>query len=202
MSLRPVIVILVVGILGLGLYAWLRTTQPATPEPPMAGSESGTPAQPQFSIESGGDPGITWMVPGRWKTEEGTPMRLATYGIPAAKGDDEDARCAVYYFGPGQGGTVADNIERWINEFDKPKPPERVSKKIGDLPVTTVRVRGTYLAHATMSGDSDTRPDYQLYGAIVEAPSGAVFFKLTGPGKTVDIASVEFQSLLESLKKK
>lgn len=204
MSLRSVVAILVVGIAALAYYAWSRTTQPAAPSPPMATEqgEGGQPAAPQVSIESGGDPGVEWTVPKRWSTESGSPMRLATYAIPAASGDDEGARCAVYYFGPGQGGGVADNIERWIGEFENPKPPQRATKTVDGLEVSTVRVRGTYLAHAGMGGESGTRPDHQLYGAIVEAPSGAVFFKLTGPGKTVDAASSEFESMLASLKKK
>jgi hypothetical protein len=43
--------------------------------------------------------------------------------------------------------------------------------------------------------------NYMLLGAIVEAPGGSVFFKLTGPSATVTGAKAEFDALLESMKK-
>ena len=43
-------------------------------------------------------------------------MRAATYSIPLAAGDQGIAECVVNYFGPGQGGGVEANIERWKNQ--------------------------------------------------------------------------------------
>ena len=45
------------------------------------------------------------------------------------------------------------------------------------------------------------KPNYKMLGAIVEAPEGNVFFKLTGPEKTVMGTEDEFQKLLNSLRK-
>jgi len=42
---------------------------------------------------------------------------------------------------------------------------------------------------------------YRLLGAVVEAPEGLVFFKCTGPSKTVAAAEAEYNTLLQSLKK-
>src|ERR671910_905259 len=56
--------------------------------------------------------GIRWTAPAGWKTEAARPMRAATYTIPAAAGGGT-AECVVNYFGPGQGGSVAANVERW-----------------------------------------------------------------------------------------
>lgn len=206
MSLRSIVLVLLLGIAALAFYAWSRNTAaPPTPAPGTGGESgqmgSGAPSG-DVSVESGGDPGIEWSVPGRWTREQGSPMRLATYGIPAASRDAEGGRCAVYYFGPGQGGGTDANIERWIGEFEEPSSPRRSSKTVGGLQISTVRVRGTYMAHAGMGGGSETRPDHQLYGAIVEGPSGSVFFKFTGPSKTVDAAAGEFESMIGSLRKK
>jgi len=38
-------------------------------------------------------------------------------------------------------------------------------------------------------------------GAIIEAPEGPVFFKITGPEETVVQALDDFQQLVESVKK-
>jgi hypothetical protein len=43
------------------------------------------------------------------------------------------------------------------------------------------------------------KPGYRLLGAIVEAPEGPVFFKLTGPAKTVAVAKADFEKMLSSL---
>jgi hypothetical protein len=215
MSLRAFVAVLLIGIAALAFYAWTRNTQRATaPVPQASGETGGSPSagvqgmpppgstgQPQVSVQSGGDPGIEWTMPKRWSTASGSSMRLATYATPAA-GGGEEGQCAVFYFGPGQGGGTSANIDRWIDEFSDPKTPERVSKTVNGMPVSFVRVKGTYIAHAGMGSDTGTHPDHELYGAIVEGPNGAVFFKLTGPTKTVDAAAADFDKMLGSLKKK
>jgi hypothetical protein len=45
------------------------------------------------------------------------------------------------------------------------------------------------------------KPGYRLIGAIVEAPEGMVFFKLTGPAKTVQAAKPAFDKMLQSISK-
>jgi hypothetical protein len=221
MSLRAVVAVLLIGFGALAYYAWSHNAQrPSAPAPEAAGDVGGMPpggmppggmppgdaaggsAAPQLSVQSGGDPGIEWKVPKRWSTEAASAMRLATYAIPAASGDPEGGRCAVYYFGPGQGGGTDANIERWIGEFQDPQKPERSTKTVGGLGVSMVRVRGTYLAHAGMGQSSGTQPDHELYGAIVEGPSGSVFFKLTGPANTVGKSASEFEGMVASVKKK
>ena len=52
-----------------------------------------------------------------------------------------------------------------------------------------------------MMQSSGTKPGSKLLGAIAEGPEGAVFFKLTGPKRTVDAARRDFDTLVASLKK-
>jgi hypothetical protein len=42
---------------------------------------------------------------------------------------------------------------------------------------------------------------FRLLGAIVAGPQGSVFFKLTGPAKTVAATEPEFNALIGSLTK-
>jgi hypothetical protein len=42
-------------------------------------------------------------------------------------------------------------------------------------------------------------PGYRLLGAIVEAPGGTLFFKLTGPAKTIAAHEKNFNQLLLSI---
>src|SRR5689334_49990 len=57
--------------------------------------------------------GVRWTAPAAWKSEAPRPMRAATYSIAPVAGDQGVAECVVNYFGPGQGGGVDANIERW-----------------------------------------------------------------------------------------
>ena len=210
MSAKLIGALLVLGIIVLGLFAWSRNTARAPSEAPSPTADAGPGTAPMpggapedvVLPQSGGDPDIEWTVPKRWKRQPATPMRLATYSVPAALGG-EGASCGVFYFGPGQGGDTEQNIERWINEFENAQNPERSVHTRGGLEVSRLRVRGTHLAHAGMGGPAeDQQANYELLGAIVEGPSGPVFFKLTGPAAVVDGAVEEFDGMLASLKKK
>lgn len=150
--------------------------------------------------------GLTWTAPPEWKSQGERPMRAATYSIPAAKGDSEPAELAVFYFGQGSGGGVDANVKRWIEQFQKAdgtsaaKDAKVKKEKIAGLPATAVEVKGTYLG-GSMMGPSTPKPGYRLLGAIVEGPGGNVFFKLTGPEKTVTAAEKPFRKMLDGLKK-
>jgi len=152
--------------------------------------------------------GVQWTPPAAWKTEPARPMRAATYRVPAAPGDAEPGECAVFFFGPGQGGGVDANLKRWIGQFEQPdgKPSEPLAQikkqNINTLTVTTVDLTGTYLASAgPMAASQIRKPGQRLLGAIVDAPQGAVFFKFTGGAKTVAAAQAAFQSMLQSLRR-
>jgi len=147
--------------------------------------------------------GLTWTAPADWKAQGERPMRAATYSIPAAKGDAEPAELAVFFFGKSEGGGVDANVKRWIDQFQKADGSSAAKvkqEKIAGLAATTLDVKGTYLG-GSMMGPSTPKPGYQLLGAIVEGPGGNVFFKLTGPEKTVTAAEKPFRTLLEGLKK-
>lgn len=70
------------------------------------------------------------------------------------------------------------------------------------MKVWIVKVEGTYLAPGGPLMQSQGKKDgYRLLGAIVEAREGSVFFKFTGPAKTVADAESEFNSLVNSIRK-
>ncbi|MBI3693517.1 MAG: hypothetical protein HY238_01570 [Acidobacteria bacterium] len=147
--------------------------------------------------------GIQWTAPGGWKSEGARPMRAATYRVPAAPGDKEDGECAVFYFGPGQGGGVEDNLKRWIGQFENAQgEPKRAKQTINGLNVTTIDLAGAYTgAGGPMAAAKVSKPGYRLLGGIVEAQQGAVFFKFTGPAKTVAAQQGAFQGLLKSVRR-
>jgi hypothetical protein len=153
--------------------------------------------------------GLSWSAPKEWSAQPARPMRAATYSLPAAKGDTEPAELAVFYFGAGQGGAVDANVKRWVSQFQKPdgkpvdpaKDAKTKQEKLNGLPVTTVEVKGTYGGGGPMMGPATPpKPGFKLRGAIVEGPEGPLFFKLTGPEKTVNGAEKGFRKMVESVK--
>jgi hypothetical protein len=151
----------------------------------------------------GGAGGASWSYPSRWTKQPPRMMRAATYTIPAANGDAEGGECAVFYFGTQQGGDVEGNIQRWTAQFENPSQPVRSMLTAGGIRITRVQIAGTYLAPAgPMMAASGKKERFTLLGAILEAPEGLVFFKLTGPTRTVDDTAKEFDAMLNSVVKK
>lgn len=166
---------------------------------------SALPSAPQ-AAGPGSAGGIKWAAPKGWSLGPERSMRAATYMIPAAGGDPEGGECAVFFFGPGQGGGVQANIDRWIGQFEQPdgRPSAELAKQnkevINGMTVTTVDLTGTFAGGGPMMGGSASKKTgYRMLGAIVEGPQGAVFFKFTGPAATVAASQDDFRALLKSL---
>lgn len=136
---------------------------------------------------------LRYKVPEGWVSEKPTSsMRAAQYKLPKVEGDPEDAALVLYFFGAGQGGSVSDNIDRWVGQMQQPDGAASKDKArtetitVNGLRVTLVDVSGTYTAQ--MSPGSDTHANnshYRLRAAVVETPKGNYFAKLVGPEKTV-----------------
>lgn len=149
---------------------------------------------------------LKFTIPAGWIEEERTStMRVAQYRLPKVEPDTEDASVVLYYFGPGQGGSTAANIERWVAQIkqedgsaSKDKAKEE-NFEVNGLKVTTLDVSGTYVAEtAPGSGTFLNKPGYRLRGAVLETPKGSYFLKLVGPEKTAAHWNESFLSYLRS----
>jgi hypothetical protein len=148
---------------------------------------------------------LKFRVPAGWVEEQRTSsMRVAQYRLPKAEGDTEDASLVLYYFGPGQGGSTAANIDRWIGQMKQEDGSAAKGAKdehlvANGLKVTTVDVSGTYVAEtAPGSGTFNNKPAYRLRAAVVETPNGSYFVKLVGPEKTVTQWNDSFLTYIKS----
>ncbi|MDC3958432.1 hypothetical protein [Polyangium jinanense] len=184
-----------------------------TPEPPPSGAPDKArpaPAAPAGSTSPGaaapqrkGPTDVAYDVPEGWqKAENPSPMRKATFKIPRAEGDAEDAEMSVSQ----AGGTVDQNVQRWSGQFERGKEDttSRQDRKIGELSVTVVEIHGTFSGGMGMPGAAPAgpKPKWALLGAIVETDGALTFFKLTGPEKTVTAAKPAFEKFVESLRAK
>jgi len=123
-------------------------------------------------------------------------MRKATYEAP---GEGGAAEVGVFYFGPGQGGGVEPNIERWVNQFADSSPAKRSEETINGMKTVTVEIEKGTFQSGMPGGPTTPRTDWALYGSIVETPLGAYFFKMTGPGPTVAVQKGQLKAMLSTL---
>jgi hypothetical protein len=148
---------------------------------------------------------LKFKVPAGWVDEErSSTMRLAQYKLPRAPEDAEDASVVLYYFGQGQGGSAAANIERWVGQMKQADGAAANKAKeeqfeVNGLKVATVDVAGTYVAEtAPGSGTFHNKAGHRLRAAVVETPKGSYFVKLVGPEKTVTQWNESFMSYIRS----
>jgi len=141
-----------------------------------------------------------------WRQHEPTSrMRVVSYTLPAAEGD-EDAELVVYYFGPDQGGSVEANLDRWYGQFEQPgggstkEAAEREEREVNGMTVHVVDVGGTYVAETRPgSGRRVNEPGHRMLAAVVVAPGGSHFVKLIGPEDTVERWAESFDAFLEAM---
>lgn len=165
--------------------------------------QSALPAVPEGA--GTGDSALRWTVPPGWVAEKpASSMRQAQYRVPGEAGDGE---CAVFYFGPGQGGDTMANAERWADQFtladgSSARGAMKTSEiESGGLKIFLVEVAGTYRGGMTMTAaPAASKPGYRLLGAVVPGPDANWYFKFTGPDATVSGARDAFLSMVKSTK--
>lgn len=148
---------------------------------------------------------LAFEVPEEWETQKvGSPMRKAQFVVPGPGGDGE---MVVFRFAGGAGGKDA-NIARWKGQFQAPegKTVDDITKQrdfdANGLKVTMVDITGHYKApDRPGSSTMVDEPDYRMLAAIVEGSGDAFFFKLLGPGKTVDLWAQSFEDGLKAAQK-
>ena len=205
MFLRVGLVVPLVSV--LACVGCKKTPEPAnTLGPSLIPKAASAAPHPTAPSPAAGVPQVqvTWVDPPEWKrSEKVNAMRKATYAVPHAPSDTEDGELGVFYFGPGQGGGVDANIERWVKQFPDAKLDQvkRADRTANGLVAHTVEIASaSYIANAMARGNEKLKANYALLGAIVEAPSGSYFFKLTGPERTVLAAKPAFYKLLDSVR--
>ncbi len=97
-------------------------------------------------------------------------------------------------------------MDRWIGQFQQAggklstAAAKRETRTIHGLKVTTVDVAGAYTGMGgPMAPGGPAKPGYRMLAAIVEGPQGSIFFKFTGPAKTVGQNQAAFEKMLSSV---
>ncbi|MBX3274421.1 MAG: hypothetical protein KF729_29420 [Sandaracinaceae bacterium] len=194
-----------------GAAAWARAsilvlamasiTSACGDEPASAPSARGSSA----SSGPAGDPELQPIAGGvGWTAEEpfvwarpDNDMRAAQYTLRGAPG----VVLTVSHFDPAQGGggEVDANVARWAGQFEPLEVRETERRRVHDLAVTVVDLRGTFVGREGMGPAGPPRPGWRVLGAIVEGPRGLVFFKMLGPSAGVDAGAAAFEALVATI---
>jgi hypothetical protein len=132
---------------------------------------------------------ITLEIPETWKQQPpSNRLRLTQFLLPQVDGDDEKTELVISAF-PG-GGTIEQNLPRWVGEFDRAGLKVKTTK--GTSP------QGPYVVGdltGTHRGSSFARRQKPLENGrvltIILMPEGKAFYylKVTGPDKSVEAAA-------------
>lgn len=161
-------------------------------------------------MKLGEDGKITATAPKDW-TKKKPAINFIQYEfvIPKVEGDENDGRATVM----GAGGSIEQNIDRWIAQFEddagKPLAKEKAKiekTKISGLEVHVVDLNGTYKDQSGgpfAGGKTTLRDNYRMLGVIiVGGEQGNYFVKAYGPKKTMDANEKAFMTMVEGIKTK
>lgn len=150
--------------------------------------------------EQSQDGSVKFDVPANWPQQPpANQMRVTQATIPGAGGPGD---LVVFYFGPGGGGGVEDNIQRWVAQMD-PAPgsdPQPETFEANGFRITWIDVSGTLKPSNMGTGPATEQPNSRLFGAVVEGPGGPWFFKATGPDATLTAERDNFLKMLRSVR--
>lgn len=154
--------------------------------------------------------GLKSTTPKSWRSQPtATAERVYQFEIPRAEGDEHNGQLLIFYFGPGGGGGVQANIDRWKGMI---KPADGATAadaykvtefKVGDVKVTQLEATGTYTFKRRPfdpNEKGELRPNYKFIGVIFESPNGPYFIRMVGPKKTIDAHREGFDEWLKNFK--
>ena len=82
----------------------------------------------------------------------------------------------------------------------RPAPATVQKRQVRGVAITVIDSSGVFTGlGGPMATSRTSAPGYRLLGAIAEGPGGTVFFKLTGPVKTIAVHEKSFEQLLNSI---
>lgn len=142
--------------------------------------------------------GFTFPKPAPWKGVQPTAaFRTLQFEVPGATGA---ADLIFSVFTDGQGGKPEENIERWRNQFrdanGQPAAPTETRRKVGDLMVQRVDIRGAWKG----MGMQAAREGTVQFAAIVPAGAGTmIYVRLVGPEATVEAARADFERMIDGM---
>jgi hypothetical protein len=150
----------------------------------QTGSSQMTAAAPQTSSA----PEIKWTLPDGWTEVPPSSMRYASFSAPGDERGKIDISVVTF---PGDGGSDADNINRWRGQMGlAPVDATTVTSQ-----VTPLKTGNTTFATTDIAGDKT-----RTIAAWARRDGRVWFFKATGPSTAVEKQKPNFVKFIESVR--
>ena len=144
---------------------------------------------------------IIYNPPADWIRETpSSSMRLAQFVIPSEYGEN----CKLNVFN-NIGGSVEQNLDRWIKQFRQSDGSSSKDKAIfsyddrGGGHITYIYITGTFLSGGMMMNNITEKSDFAMHAAIIEFSDDIYYFKMTGPQQEMDNRRVEFRNFINNI---
>jgi hypothetical protein len=152
----------------------------------QTGSPQMAAAPPQTATTSA--PQVKWTTPEGWTEVPPSSMRYASFSAPADDGQKIDISVVTF---PGDGGSDADNINRWRGQMGlAPVDANAVTSQ-----VTPLKAADTTFSTTDIAGDKT-----RTIAAWTRRDGHVWFFKATGPTAAVEKEKSNFVKFIESVR--
>ena len=150
---------------------------------------------------------LTYDKPSDWVLAESNSQAVvARFIVPRIEGDSEDAECVLLSFAEEK-ISGEEKLEQWTKQMLQPddRPSEELatttSYDVQGMKVTIIDVPGIFSprVHPNSKMRYYNR-GFRLKAAVIESPERLIFFKLTGPDRTVTHWNTAFSQLLDSIR--
>jgi len=153
-----------------------------------AQTQTGPPQMAAAPPQTTNAPQVKWTTPAGWTEVPPSSMRYASFSAPADDGGKIDISVVTF---PGDGGSDADNINRWRGQMGlAPVDANAVTSQVTPLKTEDTTFSTTDIAgNKTRTIAAWTRRDGRVW-----------FFKATGPTAAVEKEKANFVKFIESVR--
>jgi hypothetical protein len=153
-----------------------------------AQTQTGSPQMAAAPSNHSGAPRIQWKAPEGWTEVPPSSMRYASFSAPAEDGGKIDISVVTF---PGDGGSDADNINRWRGQIGlSPIDANSVTSEVAPL-----KTEDTIFSTADIAGDKT-----RTIAAWTRRDGRVWFFKATGPNAAVEKEKPNFVKFIQSVR--
>ena len=153
-----------------------------------AQTEAKSPQVAAMPPRDAGAPQIRWEAPESWTEVPPSSMRYASFSALAENGDKIDISVVTF---PGEGGSDADNINRWRGQLGLAPV---------DASAVTSQVTPLKSADTTFSTTDIVGAKARTIAAWARHDGRVWFFKATGPNAAVEKEKATFVKFIESVR--
>jgi hypothetical protein len=151
-------------------------------------TENRSPQMAAMPSQGGAAPQIKWKTPESWTEVPPSSMRYASFSASTENADKIDISVVTF---PGEGGSDADNINRWRGQIGLP-PIDEIAVASQVTPLKT--------ADTTFSTTDIDGTKGRTIAAWTRHDGRVWFFKATGPNAAVEKEKPNFVKFIESVR--